>query len=149
MVNEFLSALQHVGAASAKFAHECGPTVLQRTHQARIAAEFYREFLSFDALDLESSYDRLKRSAADDQRGKAKTMLRLGLLSIPHEKTDDEDREFWAYQIAVYTIVLTEWNLEKPNFFAVDADPFQNKDLAWCIQILASHVFGHDLWKNN
>ena len=113
---------------NAQLAQREGRALLQTTARARAAAEYYLARLPSDFGDHEDYWQRLKRNASDELREQARLMLRAGLLTIPYNTPQEEDRAFYSYQIAAYTIVAHATQDVHQGFFPADTDPHQDHD---------------------
>lgn len=120
--------------------------LLGRTEHAREAGCFYLATLKLPIENLVAFADGQSSVMTKRQRSAATKMLRTGLITLPYSTQPEEDLAIAAYKIAVNVIVASVEAGDDRVPFTADQDPYRDDDLAWCLQIMASRIYGELGW---
>ena len=112
---------------------------LESTMSARAAAAFYVEHAPANFHDPHDCRTAFEASVSDERLFEVRKMLRWDLLTMAYSTERCEELELDACKCAVHLICGLAQRADSP--FAANLDPYLHRDLAICIQILASHSF--------
>ena len=144
-LREFASKLVEIAVPYCdEYARRVGGELMNRTHRAREAAGFYISKLPHDihTRDLHKFWQTMKERATSDQREKARLTLNPAVINLPSASQEEETRVFAAYQIASYTITMNADEGLQRGFFSPGTEAIEDLDLAFCLQIMGSRIFG-------
>lgn len=118
---------------ASKLAEEKGPELLERTASARNSVDRYFHFLEEHAGDLDELEEWMMRKASSSTMKRSEQLAEWpGVLQVSG----------WdqVYRIATLAIVSFAHEVEAQADELVSADPLENPELMWRIQILADRL---------
>jgi hypothetical protein len=125
---------------------EVAADLLDSTARARQAAWYYLQGVERNIDNLEVYWNDLKGQASAKQLKAARNSLRTSVLSIEYNSSSEEDRAYYAYQVASLLMTLHADDQAPVALFSAGADPHEDIQVAWCLQFLAGWLYDCADW---
>ena len=139
--------LDKAPATAQQLASAEASSLLARTAVARSAASNYLRALELPIEHMPSYAAGQESVMSKESVAAAKQMFRDGLVTLPRRPNFEEVKSIASYRIALNTIVNNAATNGGTGAFTASTDPYRDYSLAWCLQIMASRIYGEPGWK--
>lgn len=137
----------HVPRVSAELA-KSADALLESTAIARAAAEYYLKGAYTPSCHFDAFARGQHSVMSVKARNQAKQMRKTSLFALFNNSDSLQSEDpIDAYRIAINLIIADAHQPNSTGYFAPDTDPYENRDLAFCLQIMASKIWGEPGWQ--